>query len=567
MDCFLDQAMYAPGASVGVRLTGVPPEASFLRAALLHLEETVLTLEAAAGSESISFLLPQRDFTGYLLQMHALDESRRFLAAAHTAVDCSSDWTRFPRYGYLWDFTPGADAQGKIRRMARYHLNGIQFYDWQYRHHIPVAPDTRAWRDWSGREVDGAILRRYIAAAHEHNMICMAYNMIYAANQTYLADGSGVDAAWRLMKANGEDFTCDMDAELGPVGILQYFNPLDSRWQRYLFAQQSRVFQAFAFDGWHGDTIGENGPMTTAEGGPLGYGESGTPIHLVKDCYTQFLNAAKAALGDKYLVFNPVGAQGIEHVSVSDVDVLYAEFWPWDSDGDGLPYTDYYSLHKAILQAHRQSGGKSLVVAAYVNYRHPSPTFNAAAVRLLDSVVFASGGARIELGNGGAMLSDEYFPGDQNKGMEESLTRDVERMYDFIVAYENLLRDGQSPLQHKVAIENRPVSENGQADTIWCFAKGDGRHEVYHFINLFGTDSAWRDEEQTKKAPVAQNGLVTRLYTDCSTQSVFLASPDGEDLAPVSLPFVCGEDEGGRYLQFTVPSLAYWNMVFLREGA
>lgn len=138
----------------------------------------------------------------------------------------------------------------------------------------------------------------------------MAYNMIYAANQTYLTDGSGVDPAWRLVKVDGTDFTCDMDAHLGPVGVLQYFNPLNPGWQRYLFEQENKVFDAFAFDGWHGDTIGENGPMQTAEGGPLGHDGSGHPIRLVKDCYALFLNAAKAANRSQIPGFQSRGSPG-----------------------------------------------------------------------------------------------------------------------------------------------------------------------------------------------------------------------------------------------------------------
>ena len=319
-----------------------------------------------------------------------------------------------------------------------------------------------------------------------------------------------------------------------------------------------------SIDGWHGDTIGENGPMRAADGGPLGYDENGSPIHLVKDCYTQFLNAAKAAIAPKYLAFNPVGAQGIENVNVSDVDVLYTEFWPWDKDSDGLAYDSYYSIHKAILNACEQSGGKSLIVAAYVNYRNPKSRFNPAAVRLLDSVVFASGGARIELGNGDNMLSDEYFPADTKKRMKGELPGDVQRLYDFLVAYENLLRDGQRPVSRDVQLDNAPVSADGRENTVWCFAKADDQGEIYHFINLMGTDTGWRDEKQLKKEPAELAPARTRLYTDYPTRAVYLASPDGADIAPVLLPFTAGQDEAGRYIEFTQPALAYWNMIFLR---
>lgn len=563
MVCRTEKNMYAPGETAVVCLENLPAEATALRARLYSLERCVWDWQLPA-SKRFPLSLPDADGRGYALEVEALDEQQNVLTSAFTAVDVSSSWTKFPRYGYVWDFTPSADAESKADEMARYHLNGVQFYDWQYRHHRPLAADLSGWRDWSGRWISGDTVRAYLRAAHDRGMVCMAYNMIYAANETYLTDGSGVQADWRLVRANGADFTCDMDAKLGPVGVLQYFNLLNPDWQSYIFAQENRVFEAFDFDGWHGDTIGENGPMRTADGGPLGYDADGKPIYLVKDGYTAFLNAAKAAIGDKYLAFNPVGAQGIENVNVSAVDVLYTEFWPWDRNANGRLYDDYYTLHRAILGACEQSGGKSLIVAAYVNYRNPKAAFNPASVRMLDCVVFASGGSRIELGNGGNMLSDEYFPADGKKRMDDGLRSAVGRLYDFLVAYENLLRDGQRPVSRTVRLENLPVSTDGRSDTVWCFAKADSSTEIYHFLNLTGTDDGWRDEEQTKKPPIAHENVKTRLYTDYPVREVWLASPDGESPLPLPLEFQTGRDANGAYAEFTQPALEYWNLIFLR---
>lgn len=563
MVCRTEKSMYAPGETAVVCLENLPAEATALRARLYSLERCVWDWQLPA-SKRFPLSLPDADGRGYALEVEALDEQQNVLTSAFTAVDVSSSWTKFPRYGYVWDFTPSADAESKADEMARYHLNGVQFYDWQYRHHRPLAADLSGWRDWSGRWISGDTVRAYLRAAHDRGMACMAYNMIYAANETYLTDGSGVQADWRLVRTNGADFTCDMDAKLGPVGVLQYFNLLNPDWQNYIFAQENRVFEAFDFDGWHGDTIGENGPMRTADGGPLGYDADGKPIYLVKDGYTAFLNAAKAAIGDKYLAFNPVGAQGIENVNVSAVDVLYTEFWPWDRNANGRLYDDYYTLHRAILGACEQSGGKSLIVAAYVNYRNPKAAFNPATVRMLDCVVFASGGSRIELGNGGNMLSDEYFPADGKKRMDDGLRSAVDRLYDFLVAYENLLRDGQRPVSRTVRLENLPVSTDGRSDTVWCFAKADSSTEIYHFLNLTGTDDGWRDEEQTKKPPIAHENVKTRLYTDYPVREVWLASPDGESPLPLPLEFQTGRDANGAYAEFTQPALEYWNLIFLR---
>ena len=55
------------------------------------------------------------------------------------AVDVSSDWTKFPRYGFLSSYGKNEPIEKNIDFMNRCHINGIQFYDWMYDHHKPLA--------------------------------------------------------------------------------------------------------------------------------------------------------------------------------------------------------------------------------------------------------------------------------------------------------------------------------------------------------------------------------------------------------------------------------------------
>ena len=522
MNITTDKARYLPGETVQITLYSGNGFSLTDGCHLVVYAPEGIVFEGKVDTESLdepthtmitSWQPPAEDFRGYLLQLSAPTADGDDLVF-QIAVDVSSSWVRFPRYGYLWDFTENVTAEAKIEALNRYHINGLQYYDWQYRHHQPLSQDLEKWQDWSARWIYGDIVRRYIAAAKEHNMVNMAYNMIYAANKTYLRDGSGVDPAWRLINAKGKDFTCVMSQTRGNVGILQFFNILNPEWQAYIFQTEIEALDAMGFDGWHGDTIGEYGIMTTADGQPLGLDEQGNPIYRVKDGYTSFLNKAKAALGQRYLTFNPVGAQGIERVSVSDVDVLYSEFWPWEKSRWGEAFDNYATLQKEIFDAASLSGGKSLVVAAYVNYRAAQTTFNPAAVRLLDAVVYASGGSRIALGNGDNMLSDEYFPADVRKTMSEDLRKHTVKLYDFITAYQNLLRDGQIPAERTVSLESIPHSSTGQSDAVWTFAMADSTYEILHLINLTGTDNLWRDEAQTKAEPVLLQNVTVKYYTD-----------------------------------------------------
>ena len=65
--------------------------------------------------------------------------------------------------------------------------------------------------------------------------------------------------------------------------------------------------------------------------------------------------------------------------------------------------------------------------------------FNTAGVLLTDAVIFAFGGAHLELGE--HMLGKEYFP-NNNLQMKEDLKASLINYYDFLVAYQNILRDG-----------------------------------------------------------------------------------------------------------------------------
>ena len=62
------------------------------------------------------------------------------------------------------------------------------------------------------------------------------------------------------------------------------------------FSEINKVFAYFDFDGWHGDTVGDWGEMTTSQGEPLGYTEDGEPIHMVLDTYT-ILECCKISIG------------------------------------------------------------------------------------------------------------------------------------------------------------------------------------------------------------------------------------------------------------------------------
>ena len=71
----------------------------------------------------------------------------------------------------------------------------------------------------------------------------------------------------------------------------------------------------------------------------------------------------------------------------------------------------------------------------------------------------------------------------------------------------------------------------------------------------------------TKPEPELLRDIQVAYYTEEEVRAVYFASPDLETITSAPLAFEKGEDAQGRYIRFTVPSLQYWDMIFLRGKA
>ena len=238
---------------------------------------------------------------------------------------------------------------------------------------------------------------------------------------------------------------------------------------------------------------------------------------------------------------------------------MYYEVWGKDNDRTEAKFSHL----KTIIDENNEYSGNQLntVFAAYMNYwlAENQGEFNAPGVLLTDAVMFALGGSHLELGP--HMLCKEYFPNDNLK-MTEALKKDIIHYYDFMTAYQNVLRDGGS-LTTNVDI----VSVDGKFEVqSWPPVKGKlctiGRslenQDVIHLLNLSQADSdEWRDDYGTMPEP---NTIENPSFSICPSRSVkglWMASPDYAGGAVIPIAFKVN----GNRLEFTLPSLKYWNML------
>ena len=135
------------------------------------------------------------------------------------------------------------------------------------------------------------------------------------------------------------------------------------------------------------------------------------------------------------------------------------------------------------------------------------------------------------------------------------------------MAYENLLRDGQINSSNEIKVNGYENSRTGEANKIWTYSKKDSNYDVIQMINLLGVyDNGWRCADGIKSTPKKVENFAVKYYTDQSIQSVSIASPDINDCISQNLQFTKGSDDDGSYIEFTVPSLEYWNMIYLTKA-
>ncbi len=575
-----DQARYSPGslATIYVNLTNT--SGSFqngnVAVTLTHLGSVTATLptqgyslsNGASTSLTFYWTTPASDLTGYSVEINATNSSGTAIDSMNSAIDVSSTWTRFPRYGYVGTYPSNltnATAFNELWLLKNFHIDGVQFYDWQWKQHVPLAGSVSSpaasWQNIDGSDTNYAsAVNTYISAAHYYGMSTMEYNLAYGAFSNYASDGSGVSPQWGLYtQSNGTNQWNNPLPSGWATSTLDIFDPSNYQWQNYIAGQEKDVFAAYDFDGWQVDQLGNWGTMYSYSGAQVDYGAA----------FPNFLNTVGSQIG-KPLVFNSVGGFGLPGVLPEEA-FAYVECWPSSNGGTQNNYNDLKSVVDSIASA---SSGKSVVLAAYMDSAYANTTsngyFNPPGVLLTDAAIFAMGASHIELGSGIGgndqldMLDGPYFP-NTNLLPSSSLLSTLQSYYDFDVAYENLLR-GTLPNSSNAITFSQAHSIIAADNEIWAFAKTDGNTHMLNIINLLNASNTnWRDDNANYPQPPTQTNLVTKYYygSGAAPTGLFWASPDVNSGRMSSISFSFGSDSGGSYIRFTLPTLQYWDMVYI----
>jgi len=532
VDFYPAQGSFSPGETVTflIDIETSAPQDIMLRIFIQHLTEqpTIIeqTLQLAHGEQTIQMQwAPPAKPAGYSARLAMYSASKAPILYATTAFDVLSSWTDFPRYGFLTDFSASrADPEPVLKKLTRFHINGLQFYDWQYRHDQLLSP-TEEYIDPLGREMSLASIRKLVDAAHQHGMAAMPYLAIYAASADFWRARPG----WALYDeagnpiAFGENFLGLMDPSAG------------SSWSQHLLFEAARALQGVPFDGLHIDQYGD----------PRRAWDSQDKSVDLPRAFVDFIQSASNQHPDETILFNAVGNWPIEALADAAVDFLYIEVWP--------PDVEYRHLAEIVLNAVSLSHGKAVVIALYLPSDRPANNL------LADAVILACGGTRIELGEEVRLLSDPYFP--KYEEISPALYSELRQLSDFIV------RNGEWLSPYTLSATEREIWSQGELnprfiatdDAIWTVSRSYPKTMVVQLVNFINLASNQRWDEAHAVPTPCQNVFIkiqmpqrpVRIFWDCPEQT------DG--------PQVINFEHADGILKFQIPQINFIGLVAIHE--
>jgi len=521
LDLYPLKGTFQPGEEVRILviLHSAQAGAATLEISVSHLDRTVAVVHRALSLEEgeqkivIAYQPVGQTGSGYGVDARLLDASGIEHARRSTAFDVQTIWTDYPRYGFLCDFKPDRqDIDETLDALLRFHINSLQFYDWQYRHHALLSPQDE-YIDPLGRLQSLTVVRSLLDAAHQRGMAGMPYLAVYAAG----LDFSAAHPGWALYGADGQP--------LKFFDFLGLMDPTPGRgWSQHLLAECGQVLQALPFDGLHVDQYGD--PKE-------GYDAVKQPVDIPA-AFAAFVRNLKASYPQAAVLFNAVGNWPIESLATAPVDSVYIEVWP--------PAVRYRDLTEIIDQGRAISLGKPVILALY------QPAENEASIRLANAFIQAAGATRIALGEQARWLADPYFP--KHQPLSDGLYHSLRQESDFAVRYGELL--GPRTTQ---ASDVQVIAPEG----ICSFPHQGAGCLVIGLVNTHGLDDPRWD--QAHPAPQPLSNCWIEIHGAPGMHRAWWANPESDTpvLAPIDI------QRQGETLILCLPDIHYHSLLVLSQ--
>jgi dextranase len=457
-------------------------------------------------------------------------------ATVRTAVEVTANSRRRLRYGFVVDYSPGRDLASVTDNIRRLHLTDVQFYDWAYRH-ADLLGGGDSYLDALDQPVSLATVNALIEALRATGTRSLGYAAVYAV-------GPDEWPQWQhraLLTATGEPY--------GLGDFLFLVDPAAPDWLDSFTRQLAEAALSPGFDGFHLDQYGYPKRALRADG------ESAD----VASSFVTMIDAVRAALPDRQLVFNNVNDFPTWATASAPQDAVYIELWE--------PNVTLRSLAGVVARARSVAVDKPVVIAAYQHVYDSAPASVAdLSTAFTMATLFSHGATQLLAGEADRILVDPYYV--RNHAIEPSTADLLRRWYDFLVENDELLLDpsivdvtgsyaGDYNDDCDVRFASAASSGTATPGSVWRRITTASDRLVVHLINLTAQDNDLWDAPRNEPGTAGEGTLRFRRV-GAGTPRVRVASPDGTPRL-VDVPV----DLHGTHATARLPEFAIWQVVVI----
>lgn len=552
----------------------------------------------AAGATAMAELhLPSNsvNWQGYFVNLVAVNQNGQQIDQEASAFDVSSDWWTYPRQCWVvgaytdwggWKPNLFRTPQQDVQSLNAYKCNNLQFYNMLYRWHQPWLKSS-SWINGDGENISVDLIQRHVAAARSLRMGTLMYMPLYAANvgiaPNFLRDGSGVQLSWgAFTSACGSNCkTADLWHDgFSNIGVM---NPNNTSWQTYWGKRAEIMRQKLGFDGMFVDTYGTiNTPLWDWSANRI----------IMDTAYSSFLKTVQGYVQGP-MVLNSAGSYN-ERDLVQSGRETYHFVERWNNPSDIGNFGDLLTKARQVWGwANRTPNNIGLdwdmgmnktlgaSQACSINGGSTACTFNTPGVLYQEAADLATGSHHAwivdgeqQVGDGARFISNDDFPIGNMLSPKRDMVQGEYDYQNFGVAYEKLLRLNINPSKASAPsiVSGAKGSTTAAAGLVWLFQNHRSGFDILHLLNYRQISSASfndvNDNVGNAATPTPTGSLQLKMYYTPGGKlgDLYTASPDVSHGVPVKLTYVQGSNNLGNYITFTLPSLKFWDMVWLENG-
>jgi len=551
----------------------------------------------ASTTVTLTINTPQDgDYRGYYVALVAANTSGTAIDTQGEALDVSSSYTVYPRQCWVtatWTAWPSTGhtpevtttPEQNIDSLNAWHCNNLQFFNMLYRWNQPYRAGA-SYTNGDGLVQNQSLILRNVGEAKLRGLATFGYVPMYAAaggglSPDFQNDGTGAQFAWGMFTdyqcgKSGDCALTDMAGFGGSnasVANIALMDPTNTSWQAY-WAQQVNIWvRHYGFDGLFIDTYGNLSQYYRENGNGVAYASM----------LSGFLNAAVSNL-NMPTILNTAGPW-LEQDLVQNGHEAFHFVERWDHSDDIATYDTFHATaDNAWKWASRTPHNLGLdwdmgldktlaSSSACQSTTGATCTFSLPGALYLEAAIQATGAHHNWLVDGDRFISNDDYP---MWGMLKTTPAFLQAEYDyqnFGVAYEKLLRDNISDSTVKgPVLTGATGATTATAGDVWTLQKARSGLDILHLVNFTALNSAQMGDVQDPNgnypAPTAVSNLTVKMYvtTGGTLGNLYWASPDVQHGAPQQISYSTGSDSNGSYVTFAVPSLAYWDVVWLENG-